>query len=54
MECCIWGRDMQGTGAGSCAASELHGGEEIESAGWDSTKHVVPLQLDWELAEARR
>lgn len=37
VECCIWGRDMQGRGTGSRVASELYGREEIEAAGWDST-----------------
>lgn len=53
VECCIWGRNVQGRGAGSYVASELHGREEIESAEWDSTQECVSLQLDWELAKGR-
>ena len=53
VECCIWGRDMQSRSAGSPVASELHSREEIEAAGWNSTQHVVSLQLEWELAEGK-
>lgn len=36
---------MQGRGAGSYVASELHGREEIESAEWDSTQECSVLAV---------
>lgn len=45
VECCIWGRNVQGRGAGSYVASELHGREEIESAEWDSTQECSVLAV---------
>lgn len=45
VECCIWRRNVQDRGAGSCVASELHGREETESAGWNSTQECSVLAV---------
>lgn len=39
------GRNVQDRGAGSYVASELHGREETESAGWYSTQECGVLAV---------